>query len=134
MTIVKMFLTVGTTPEAVANALAAHIQTFEKNADIHCYFFVGSDTPENFPHRTSSDITTVVEAYNQNQLYLNSLKSYNVTLHTDELIDIYEYDLLENVGLIVSAVDQIIEDGDRVIFDITAGRKIMTEPIKLDKY
>lgn len=126
MSKIKMFLTVGTTPEAVANALAAHIQTFEQDAEIHCYFFVGSDTPENFPHRTSSDITSVVEAFNQNKRSLDNLKSYKVILHTEELIDIYEYDLLENVGLTVSAVDQLIEDGDRVIFDITGGRKIMT--------
>lgn len=122
----KIFSTVGTTPQAVANALSAYLKTISSDSEIHCYFFMGSAPSHTSAQRTSSNINSVIDAFNLNKKYLNHLKSANVVFHIERLIDIFEQDLIQNVGLIVPKVNDIIQDGDRVIFDITAGRKIMT--------
>ncbi len=125
---IKMFFTVGTTPQAVANAMASHLSTLDEGMKIDCYFFMGSSDDQPFPNRTSSDINQVIERFQNNTRNLEKLQSLDITVHSqdDELIDIYEHDLGANVPLIVSSTSKIIQDGDRVIFDITAGRKIMT--------
>lgn len=128
MSSIKIFFTVGTTPQAVANAMASHLLTLEEGMEFECYFFMGSSDDQPFPNRTSSDINQVIERFQTNKRYIKGLQSLNITVHSqdDELIDIYEHDLGANVPLIVSAANKIIQDGDRVVFDITAGRKIMT--------
>ncbi|MFX1284738.1 MAG: TM1812 family CRISPR-associated protein [Promethearchaeota archaeon] len=126
---IKMFFTVGTTPQAVANAMASHLLTLDEGIRVDCYFFIGSSEDQPFPDRTSSDINQVIERFQANTRNLDKLQSIiNIRIHSQdhELIDIYEHDLGANVPLIVSAANKIIQDGDRVIFDITAGRKIMT--------
>lgn len=126
MASVKIFSTVGTTPQAVANALSSHLMTFEEKTEVECYFFMGSTSSHTFPDRTSSDISSIIDGFNINKRHLKKLDSLKITLHTDNLIDIYEHDLVENVALIVSKSNKIIEDGDQIIFDITGGRKMMT--------
>ncbi|MFX0125553.1 MAG: TM1812 family CRISPR-associated protein [Candidatus Hodarchaeota archaeon] len=125
---IKMFFTVGTTPQAVANAMASHLLTLNEGVKVDCYFFMGSSEDQPFPSRTSSDINQVIERFQANTRNLEKLQSLNITVHSQdhELIDIYEHDLGANVPLIVSTTSKIFQDGDRVIFDITAGRKIMT--------
>jgi len=129
MTKLKFFSTVGTTPQAVANALAGHLlklDTMFQIDSVDCYFFVGSAPSNSFPNRTSSDISLVENDFQQNMKNLPKLKSLNLTLHTEKLLDIYEQNLVENVVLIVKYLNDLVETGDHIIFDITAGRKIMT--------
>lgn len=124
---IKIFTTVGTTPHAVANALAAHIKKLPANEHVECFFLVGSAPGTIFPNRTSSEIEEVIKAFQQNQRNIPALKDRSIDfLSEDKIIDIYEQDLIENVVLIVKQASLYIQPEDRVIFDITGGRKIMT--------
>lgn len=131
MNLIKLFSTVGTTPKAVANAIAAHMLKLSEKDEIHCYFIVGSAPSETFPNRTSSNIDQVILEFNDNKSNLSQLKKMNIHFHSDQLIDIYEQDLVENVALLVQQIAPLLGEEDRVILDITGGRKIMTGSVLL---
>ncbi|MFX0075508.1 MAG: hypothetical protein ACFE96_08705 [Candidatus Hermodarchaeota archaeon] len=123
---IKIFITVGRTPQAVANALAAHLLDLSPTEPVDCYFLMGSAEGRTFPTRTSSDSEEILEIFQENQKYLSKLQNIQVNFHPDSSIDIYEHDLIKNVELIVSQVSSMIEENNKVIFEITAGRKAMT--------
>lgn len=124
---IKIFTTVGVTPLAVANALASHIKRLPTTDSVECFFLIGSAPGESFPNRTSSNIRDVVSAFQQNRQNIPALKKHPITLHSeDHIIDIYEQDLAENVVMIVKQTRGFLQPGDRIIFEITGGRKTMT--------
>ena len=105
---VKVFSTVGTTPQAVANALSSHLLELEEGSKVDCYFLVGSSTYQAFPGRKSEDMATIVEEINDNKKHFKHLASLDITLHAEDSIDILEHDLVENVAIIVSEASKIL--------------------------
>ncbi|MHA1169284.1 MAG: hypothetical protein ACTSRU_15765 [Candidatus Hodarchaeales archaeon] len=126
MVVIRFFSTVGTTPIAVANALTSHMLQLEKGAEIHCYFMVGILSSNKPRECSSEEVGKVINLFNMNKRNYSQLEEFNIILHEEDIIEIYEEDLIENVAIIVNHVNRLINDGDRVIFDITGGRKIMT--------
>ncbi|MHA1228269.1 MAG: hypothetical protein ACTSPV_16125 [Candidatus Hodarchaeales archaeon] len=124
---IKLFSTVGTTPIAVANSLVSHLLHLTDAASIDIYFIVSKDDSLLFSRGSISELPLVKQKLYENLHHFSSLKDLNLTTHfsKEETIIVTEHLLLDNISRIVQGAGKRLKQSDRVIFDITAGRKVM---------
>ena len=126
MYLASYFAVVGVTPKAVANSIAWYMRSNSQPSIDEIHFITSSNDGISSEGYSKEDIAEAVDILLENLRRLSPESVDKIKINQDEPIFIPEANLALGIRQIVQGIIDRTTAGNKVVIDVTAGRKSMS--------